>query len=875
MKPSIQNLGQILYAPAQYVIPVFQRNYRWERAQWEKLWESLIEIQSPEKRGNHFMGFLVFVPGLPQPGQHTTFHLIDGQQRLSTSSILLIAIRNVARRHGQADLADEVHGYYLVHPVKKADQHFRLIPKERDHDLYISLVQGAAAAQGRMADALAYFEQQCESIRQKAPTSLRSLFDTTCQRLEFMCATLEAENAYNIFKSLNSTGVPLGPADLIRNFVFMHVAPDDQDEFDRTYWSELENRFARNDSSFDEERFSRFFRDYLMSSGKYVSPKDTFEAFEARFEATEFSPQELASNLLRAAEHYAIISGRRPDQSGLVSVALAGLNQLDSSTTYPLLLALFEKRAGGMLTSEQVGLGVEMLKGFILRRFICGESSRGYGQMLVRALVRDEGDALAALEEYLLNRGWPDDRRFIDAFGTFPLYDRQYAREILETLERARGHKEPADLKNAQIEHVMPQTLNDAWRAALGPNVERVHADWLHRAGNLTLSGYNLELWNHPFDVKRKRYAESNIVLTRELATNAEWTDAQVRERGTKMAIAAAAIWKGPKDPLPPPAQTEAGPERFALRAKFWGGLRQYLTKRNIDIPEFASEPRWMHVSVPSNVKHVGVRLRYSINQSSVAIVLWFFHLEARALWEQLRAAPEAIDRMANTHWQFTEIPGRTRARMQIEQQGIQPRDESEWLKAYQWFETKLPLVYGDVLPSIKHALSSAGATELDEAEPISAEAVLREICPDESQRRFLLKQLLKSIHTADLIAPMSWSVTLFNNGFRLNVGAVEALTFTDDGGLRVLLCGRVPKDHMREEEIGDCSYKNAPALSSVFQSSLSRYVEIADEVQGAHTAYVEAAAVTPSGRPRRSSFARHHSKELVDYAHQIAGERS
>ena len=114
MKPSIQTLGHILYSPSQYVIPVFQRNYRWEAPQWGKLWDGLIEIQRPEKRGNHFMGFLVFVSGLAQPGQHTSFHMIDGQQRLTTCSLLLAAVRNVARAIGEADLADEIHDYYLA-----------------------------------------------------------------------------------------------------------------------------------------------------------------------------------------------------------------------------------------------------------------------------------------------------------------------------------------------------------------------------------------------------------------------------------------------------------------------------------------------------------------------------------------------------------------------------------------------------------------------------------------------------------------------------------------------------------------------------------------------------------------------------------------
>src|ERR1019366_2320189 len=164
MKPSIQTLGQILYSPSQYVIPVFQRNYRWEAKEWTKLWESLIEIRSPEKRGNHFMGFLVFVPGLAQPGQHTTFHLVDGQQRLTTSSILLAAIRNVARRLGQPELADEIHQYYLVHPLKKGEQRYRLLPKERDHDSYLALVTGEGQCTGRMADALAYFDEQLENL---------------------------------------------------------------------------------------------------------------------------------------------------------------------------------------------------------------------------------------------------------------------------------------------------------------------------------------------------------------------------------------------------------------------------------------------------------------------------------------------------------------------------------------------------------------------------------------------------------------------------------------------------------------------------------------------------------------------------------------
>jgi hypothetical protein len=546
MKPSIQTVGQILYSPSQYIIPVFQRNYRWDRPQWSKFWESLEEIQQPGKRGNHFMGFLVFVPELAQPGQHTRFHMIDGQQRLTTLSVLLMAIRNVARNFEHNELADEIEQYYLVHPLKKGEEYFRLLPKERDHDNYVALIASKDTPAGRLSDALDYFEKEATQRAAIDPTSLRALFDTIGQRLEFMCATLETENAYNIFKSLNSTGVPLGASDLIRNFVFMHVSPENHDEFDREFWHPLEQRFARGDSTFDEGCFSRFFRDFLMSFGRYVPPHETFPTFEARYEATDFSPHTLASALLNASEDYEVITGARPDVELAITEALAGLNAFESPTTYPLLLALFTLRRRGKLGSQELARGVEMLCRFICRRSVCGESSRGYGQIFVPALSGLEDEPLKRLESYLHERGWPDDDRFLSSFVRFPLYQQRYAKHLLETLERARGHKEPADLRETQIEHILPQTLNANWRTDLGSAAEQIHAEWLHSPGNLTLSGYNLELWNHRFAVKRSRYAQSNVVLTRELVTYDHWDEETIRSRGQQLAAEAARLWIGP-----------------------------------------------------------------------------------------------------------------------------------------------------------------------------------------------------------------------------------------------------------------------------------------------------------------------------------------
>lgn len=712
MKPSIQTLGQILYSPSQYVIPVFQRNYRWETPQWAKLWDSLVEIQGPEKHGNHFMGFLVFVPGLAQPGQHTTFHLIDGQQRLTTSSILLAAIRDFARRVGQPDLAEEIHQYYLVHPLKKGEQHYRLLPKERDHDSYLSLVTGEGQPTGRIADALAYFEERLASLVADSAGQLRPVFDTVCQRLEFMCATLEAENAYNIFKSLNSIGVPLGPSDLIRNFVFMHIPPDEHDEFDRALWGPLEGQFARPDGTLDEERFSRFFRDYLMSGGRYVAPKDTFPSFESRYEATGFSPKELARALTVSARQYAIISGQEADESAQVTQALTGLNVLESSTTYPLLLTLFERRASGAMESAQLAHAVNMLRGFILRRFVCGESSRGYGQMFVRALAKDGGDPVKTLEAYLLDRGWPDDHRFEAAFVEFPLYQRGYTREVLEALERARGHKEPADLQAAQVEHVLPQTLSEAWVEALGVDAERIHADWLHRPGNLTLSAYNQELWNHPFTTKRERYSQSNIVLTRKLASYECWRDAEIRDRGRLMAEEASRIWIGPKEQVtrtqPDNGDDDEGPGRQDLRRRFWGGLNDHLIAEFADLPDFEVRPSWT-IRLPSGIRHIGFELRFSLRHQHAGIDVWFWREASFSVWERIRKSPQDYNALIGTEWEFEQVEGRPRARMFVNRSVTDMRNESSWAEVYQWLGHKLALVYELVAPKLRDEMDRNG----------------------------------------------------------------------------------------------------------------------------------------------------------------------
>ncbi len=551
MKASDITFHSVLNGPNQYVIPVFQRYYSWDKDNWEQLWTDLTELLEPENANRaHFMGSLVLVPQQPMlPDKVPAYQVIDGQQRMITLSLLLCAIRDVAK-DSQPELSEEVTQTLLIHPFKKDRERFRVYPRQRDREHYISAIEGQALPVGRIRDALDYFRDKVRGLSESdTQCDLQTFLELLRSRLDFVYITLEGENPYRIFRSLNSTGVDLSEADLIRNFVFMHVPVEEQDNFDDTAWKPLERHFEDSLGILNGAVMSSFFRDFLMRAGHYASPTATFDAFDETYGKTQFSPTDLAAELRRHSVMYDFIRGmaRHPDTA--INDALAKLGQLESSTTYPLLLNLMRQVQDQTMTSNDFVTAVELLSGFIMRRFICGGSSRGYGRWFVAACrdLEETADVnpVTRLQGILLTRGFPDDERFKSSFLRFSLYSSRYGRSVLEALELAHPHKERGDVALAQIEHVMPQTLSQAWKADLGEEASRVHSEWLNSIGNLTLSAYNPEMSNNPFAEKRQEYAKSNIVLTRQLAEHSSWGEAEIAERGRRLAAVASNIWRG------------------------------------------------------------------------------------------------------------------------------------------------------------------------------------------------------------------------------------------------------------------------------------------------------------------------------------------
>jgi hypothetical protein len=575
MKAGELTLQGTLSAQQQYVIPIFQRYYSWGKTEWEQLWSDICELrEKPGKR--HFMGALVFVPDKsPVTYSYPTYQVIDGQQRMITLSLLLAALRNFCNKRGFVELASEITNSVLVHQYKKGHEQLRVYPRQRDREEFKDAVLGTGVPEDRIGKALLFFSDAIsETIEADSEDELRAFYNFLIGGLEFVHINLDGESPYKIFRSLNSTGVDLSPADLIRNFVFMHVNIDEQDEFDNTLWMPLESRFRNGKNEVNSKQVSEFLRACLLTTGQYFAPTETFEAFETRYKG-QLQPTELALALTAAASLYDRIRGLAAHPDPETEAALKKLRQLDSSTAYPLVLKIMQLVSSGQIVNHQLVACLDLLIGFIFRRYICGESSRAYAKWFVSACRAIEvSDPAGSLERFLTERGsFPSDSRFKAAFCQFDLYDSKYAFDVLRQLEMSFGSKEAPDPEKATIEHIMPQTLSKEWKDDLGPDAREVRDKWIHTPGNLTFSGYNTGLSNRRFVVKCQGigetpgYGKSNFELTKLLVTNAKWGAAEIETRAKDLA--------GPK--FQPPGEYDAFPENpFAeggTRAKLFNIL--------------------------------------------------------------------------------------------------------------------------------------------------------------------------------------------------------------------------------------------------------------------------------------------------------------
>lgn len=564
-RSSVQVLKDILQgvlgsSATRYEIPLYQRTYDWKRAQFEKLWEDikdLAESKSTDPTAEHFLGTLVLDSGHQMPSDRT-YLVVDGQQRLTTLTMLLAAMRDVYKENfPDASDAAEIEENVLVHRHKTTHpERFRLWPTQADREIFVEIIDGnpSTSETSNLIEAYKYFRSELlKAVGNLNKSHLDRIQDATLNGLRFVTIVAEAgDNVYSIFESLNNTGLKLTQGDLLRNFFFSRLKNLSEATYDQ-YWRPMQDRLSRADLA------HLFWLEHTWVNTE-VKKDDTFKKQSQRMDS--FSAEELReevkyfndlSKLLEIMRH------PRKETDPSLQRALQRLVDFGIESIDPLVLGILSQRQQGNVTSSQASSALSVLESFLVRRLLVRAPHNALSRILMRAYSSiDFKNVEHSLRDYLSrdNKDYANDETVSEAVTSVNFYRSGTARQrktLLSWLEEELAGNEPASLKKTTIEHVMPQNLTQEWITELSTDLgtfsspEAVHATYVHTLANLTLSGYNSHLSNRPFKDKKKLLVEkSNIELNKSIAIEKHWTRNEIVKRGTQISELVAKLWIPP-----------------------------------------------------------------------------------------------------------------------------------------------------------------------------------------------------------------------------------------------------------------------------------------------------------------------------------------
>ena len=546
-----------------FIIPVYQRNYDWKTENCKQLYDDLVKVIK-NKRKSHFFGSLVSV--YEPSGRNTEFLVIDGQQRLTTVSLLLLAMYNLIKYEivtpEDAFLDNQIYEDFLVDKYQPEETRIKLKPVKNDQKAFGKLFNDADEhiRDSNLTTNYNYFYERI----QKQEITIDELFDAIC-RLEIINITLSNEdNPQLIFESLNSTGLDLSEGDKIRNFILMGLPSKEQDEYYDKYWNRIEE-FTKYD-------VSSFVRDYLsVKQLAITSQKKIYTGFKDYVDRKSMEVEDLLKDLLAYAKRYEILLCGGTKNKAL-DACIYRLNRLETTVIRPFFLEVLRIYDENKLDMSQVAEIFLITENYLFRRTICDLPTNALNKiflMLHREITRYEGNEEGYVEKFkyaLLSKKerarFPDDFEFSERFTERQVYqmNRKNKIYIMERLENYSTAEDKDIYGNCDdgtysIEHIMPQNLTPAWVKVLGEDYKEIHETWLHRIANLTLTAYNSKYSNSTFDEKKSMkngFEDSGIRMNTYIAKKDKWTLDELEERNQYLMGRALEIWDAPKSKFKP-----------------------------------------------------------------------------------------------------------------------------------------------------------------------------------------------------------------------------------------------------------------------------------------------------------------------------------
>lgn len=551
MKAQDLKFTQLLEGAKQFIIPIFQRTYSWERSHCEQLWNDIVRVGENPELCSHFIGSAVYIPDQDTSAAISRWLVIDGQQRITTLILLLLSFQRRLEKEGLDEPVTPglIRDYYLMNPHGKGELGYKLLLTKADKNTLIALLEGKDPVEPvsrRVLENFSFFRERM------AGADLDTIYGGI-QKLMIVDVRLQQglDNPQMIFESMNSTGKALTQADLIRNFVLMGLEHDLQTRLYEEYWRPMEVEFGAESyiSKFDE-----FMRYYLVIHTGDVRMRkgDVYDAFKSYSQGQKV--ESLLASLREFADYYCRIALGAETNRELSSV-LHDIRELGVDVCYPMLMELFQDYQYERIDLRELITILRMVESYVFRRAVCDVPTNSMRQTfatLMRQVKKDRyvESVKAAFRLLPSYRRFPDDREFIRQIQTRNLYKFSRRSYWLRRFEN-HGRKEHVPVQDYTIEHIMPQNenLSTEWRNELGDDWQRVHQQYLHTLGNLTLTGYNAEYSDRPFRIKRDMdggFKDSPLKLNRGLGKVDGWNETAINARAAELAQVAAEIWAIP-----------------------------------------------------------------------------------------------------------------------------------------------------------------------------------------------------------------------------------------------------------------------------------------------------------------------------------------
>jgi len=560
-------LNKLLNTSRQFIVPIFQRNYSWQKSQYEQLWFDILRASKFKEKQNHFIGSIVYIDMGTPAGRPQQLLLIDGQQRLTTISILLCAIKDYVQKFNlETKLINlaKIKNQFLYNSDEIDEDRYKLLLNVQDKETYIKLIDNTIFTVNKPATNIIkcyefFYERIEDFIKQYGQIDeiYAGIF-----KLSLVSISLDkdSDNPQMIFESMNSTGKDLSQTDLLRNYLLMDLTPEKQTRLYKTYWKPMEELFGEDIYKNDVNKFDYFIRDFLTlksDTGYICKINNVYENFKRYYLDNNCEKFVVLKDLFTYAKYYACIDLLQEKDDEL-KLYWQEFKKLDSHVVYPFLLKLYDDYSCQILIKEDFKKILQVVISYLWRRAICEIPTNSLSKTfatLYQAVDKDDyvNSIIKAFVFKSSYKRFSSDYEVREKLQTKDIYHFRLRKYLLEALENY-YHKEPIDLNTANytIEHIMPQNIehNLSWQQMLGENWQEVHSLYLHTLGNLTITGYNAEMSNKSFGEKvngESGFKHSHLKLNESIVQCDVWNKKAIQRRTNILTDIILKIWKYPE----------------------------------------------------------------------------------------------------------------------------------------------------------------------------------------------------------------------------------------------------------------------------------------------------------------------------------------